>query len=163
MLVLTPNPRPNLAVIEFTVNNFVSVRQGGVMRTSGMTPDVVTSLTVNTTPPKIAQPNNSTFEFTRAGGPPVSLAFVVQPEADYAAVGLIVQKLTSGSDGGGVWDQVTVGNGPNDNVVYVRNTGKPDASPPMSYEVYLLVRRRNAGDDFPIGDVGVIDPLWINR
>lgn len=159
MLILPPNP--NLAVIEFTVTNFVSVRQGGRMVTSGQSPDVTTSLSV--TPPRVSRQSNSVFEFSSGGGPPVDLAFAVLPSGEYAAVGLIVQKVTADDDGGGVWDRLTVGNGPNDNVIYVRNTGKPTTLPPITYEIYMLIRRRDAGGDYPFGDIGVIDPSWINR
>jgi len=161
MLILPANA--NLAVIEFRVHNFSSVRQGGKMLTSGANPDVTTSLSVNTTPPRVSRLNNDAFEFTVAGGPPITLAFAVVPDDVYAAVDLIVQKVTPDDDGGGVWDRLAVGTGPNDNVIYVRNKGKPDHAPPMTYQVYMLVRSRHAGGDFPFGDIGVIDPLWNNR
>ena len=42
-------------------------------------------------------------------------------------------------------------------------TGKPTTLPPITYEIYMLIRRRDAGGDYPFGDIGVIDPSWINR
>jgi hypothetical protein len=162
MLILPP--RPNLAVIQFAVKNFVSLRHGAMMLTADPPKDVASSLTTSEAPPRVSMPDNDTFEFIRGGGPPISLAFAVLPEDEYAAVGLFVQKMSSEDDGGGVWDGLTVGNGPNDNVIYSRNTGRPVPSmPPITYKIYMLVRRRNAGADYPVGDIGVIDPVWVNR
>lgn len=161
MLILQANP--HLAVIEFTVTNFVSVRQGVMMLTADPPKDVTTDLALNTTPPRVSRQNNNVFEFSVGGGPALDLAFVVLPQEKYAAVGLFVQKVTAGSDGGGVWDKVIVGNGANDNVVYVKNKGKAPIQPPSTYKVYMLIRQRDAGEDYALGDIGVIDPLWINR
>jgi hypothetical protein len=161
MLILRPNP--NLAVIEFTVNRFVSVRQGAMMFTADPPKDVVSSLASNTTPPRLSMPNNDTFDFLVGNGPPVQLAFAVLPGDEYAAVGLFVQKVSADPDGGGVWDGLTVGNGINDNAIYVKNKGRRQDLPPSTYRIYMLVRKRNSGEDFPLGDVGVIDPVWINR
>jgi len=163
MLILQSNP--NLAVITFEIKEgrFVSVLQGKMMLTADPPKDVVSDLSVNTTPPRLTRPDNGTFEFAAAGGPPIELAFAVLPAEQYAAAGLFVRKTSPDPDGGGVWDNVIVGNGVNDNVVYVKNRGKPAHLLPATYEVYMLVRRRDAGDDYPLGDIGVIDPVWINR
>lgn len=161
MLILQGNP--NVAVIEFTVVKFVSVTKGKMMLTLDPPKDVVSSLSVNTTPPRVAMRNNNEFEFSVGGGPALDLVFTVSPSDKYAAVGLFVQKVSADSDGGGVWDKVTVGNGPFDNTVYVRNKGKSDAAPPSTYRVFMLIRQRDAGEDYALGDIGVIDPLWINR
>lgn len=163
MLLLRPND--NLAVIEFTVKNFISLRQRGIMQTSGSNPDVDTRLTLDAKN-RITQQGNAAFTFDRAGGAPVTLAFAVfgaDPNEEYTAVDLIVQKTTADDDGGGVWDSRVVGNGPNANTVYVRNRGRPDHKPVITYSIYLLVRRVDAGADYPLGDIGVIDPLWTNR
>lgn len=159
MLILPSNP--NLAVITLTVNRFVSVLQGTMMLTADPPKDVDSDLLVK--PSRVSRLDNSTFEFVAAGGPAVQLAFAVLPAEDYAVVGLFVRRTSADPDGGGVWDNVIVGNGFNDNVVYVRNKGRPSHLPPATYEVYMLVRRRDAGEDYPAGDIGVIDPVWINR
>ena len=36
-------------------------------------------------------------------------------------------------------------------------------TPSITYAIYVVIKPRAAGDDFPLGDIGVIDPLWINR
>jgi len=165
MLILRPNP--HLAVIEFTVNKFVSVRQGAMMLTAGSPPDVTTDLSANASG-RVVRTDNDRFVFNKSGGPALDLAFAVfssDTSIEYAAVGLIIQKVTSAHDGGGVWDPVvTVGNGPNEHVIYAKNKGKPDSSlPDIEYRIYMLIRQKHAGADYPIGDVGVIDPSWINR
>ncbi len=78
MLILPP--RPNLAVIQFAVKNFVSLRHGAMMLTADPPKDVASSLTTSEAPPRVSMPDNDTFEFIRGGGPPISLAFAVLPE-----------------------------------------------------------------------------------
>jgi len=153
---------PNQALITFTVNTFVSIRQGKMMLTADPPKHVSSDLTANTNPSRLSRPNNDTFDFTVGNGPPVQLMFAVEPYAEYAAVDLFVQKVTSGNDGG-AWDNLHVGTGQHDNVIYVRNKGKPADAGPFEYRVYMLIRRRDAGADYPLGDIGVIDPIWINR
>lgn len=119
MLILPTTPP--LAVIQFTVNRFVSVRQGTMMYSADPPKDVTSSLASNTS--RVSMPDNNTFEFDVGVDPPVQLAFTVLPYADYAAVGLFVQKVSADPDGGGVWDRLTVGHGPNDNDIYVKKQG----------------------------------------
>lgn len=164
MLILSSNP--HLAVIEFTVKRFVSVRQGSMMLTSGSPPDVTTDLRLNATG-RVTRMGNDEF-VQSGGGPPIDLALAVissDPAIQYAAVGFFVQQVTAVVDGSGVWDpKVDVGNGPNEHVIFVKNKGKPDPGvPEIKYRIYMLIRQKNAGADYPLGDIGVIDPSWINR
>ena len=93
-----------------------------------------------------------------------SPVFSSDPNIEYAAVGLFVQKVSSADDGGNVWDRVTVGNGPYEHVIYTKDNGKPtSSSSDIEYRIYMLIRQKNAGADYPLGDIGVIDPSWINR
>lgn len=165
MLILRTQ-NPHLAVIEFTVNRFVSVRQGSMMLTSGSPPDVTTDLRLNATG-RVTRTGNDEF-VQSGGGPPVDLAFAVfssDPTIEYSAVGLFAQKVTPVDDSGSVWDPVvTVGNGINEHVIFVKNKGKPDPTvSEIKYRIFMLVRQKNAGADYPLGDIGVIDPSWINR
>jgi hypothetical protein len=153
------------AVITFTINRFLSATQGQVMLTSLSNPDVTTDLTVNTTG-RVTRKSNNEFELSGGNphGNPLTLHLVVLPKADYAAVDLVIRKVTPVAEGGTAWDQLTIGNGANDNVISVRDHGRvPDPAQPITYEFYMFIRRRDAGSDYPFGDIGVIDPLWTNH
>jgi hypothetical protein len=165
MAILLANPD---AVITLTVNRFLSATQGQVMSTAGSNPDVTTALSIDTTG-RVSWRSNNEFELSGGdpqGNHPITLHFVVLSKEIYAAVDLVVRKLTPISTGGTEWDQLTVGNGANDNVIAVRDHGRvPSPTQPITYEFYMFIKRRRMDndEDFPFGDIGVIDPLWINR
>ena len=161
--ILLANPD---AVITFTVNRFRSATQGQVMLTSLQNADVTTNLTVNATG-RVTRKNNNEFELSGGdphGNNPIVLHLVVLPKDEYAAVDLVIRKVTQIAEGGTAWDDRKVGNGNNDNIISVIDHGRvPDPAQPITYEFFMLVRRRNTGIDYPFGDIGVIDPLWTNR
>jgi hypothetical protein len=78
---------------------------------------------------------------------------------------LIIENVSNVSEGGVIsWDQVVVGIGVNDNKITLRDRAPlPVGTSFIAYELYMLIRPRNAGADFPVGDVGLIDPVFNNR
>jgi hypothetical protein len=161
-MVLLTNPD---AIITFTVGRFLSVTQG-TMVTSGASPDVTSALVQGGG--RVSRLNNNSFEVAGGnpqGNNPLVLQFEVLPADKYAAVGLIIKNLHNVSEGGVTsWDSVNVGSGVNDNKVTVTDrVPLPAGTASITYEVYMLVRPKQAVDGFPIGDVGLIDPLFTNR
>lgn len=156
------------ATITFTVKRlrFRSATQGLVMVTSGSDPDVITALTSDSTG-RVSQRNNNEFELSGSGpqGNKIDLEFVVEPEDEYTAVDLVIKRITSTSEGGVAWDDLKIHNNGKKNTIAVKDHGRvPNPTQqPITYEIYMFIKRNSAGDDYPIGDIGVIDPLWTNR
>jgi hypothetical protein len=152
-------------VITFTVNRYLSVTQA-TMSTSGANPDVTTALVFDATG-RVSRPSNSSFEATGSdpqGNNPFVVQIEVLPADAFAVEDLIIRNVNSVSEGGVAWDDVRVGSGANDNKVTLKDRGrKPANVPSIAYELYLLVKPKQPGADFPVGDVGLIDPLWTNR
>lgn len=159
-MILTSNPD---AVITFTVNNYVSVTQR-TMSTSASTPDVVTALQDNSGG-RVNRVSNGSF-MVSGGGPSgnvLVLQFEVLPGDLYAIERLIIKKLSNISEGGVAWDSIIYGNGANDNTMTLRDIVRIPSGQPIEYELYLLIRPKQNPEGFPIGDLGLIDPLWTNN
>ena len=152
-------------VITFTVNRYLSVTQG-TMLTSGANPDITTDLVSDTTG-RVSRPNNGSFEATGSdpqGNNPFVVQIQVLPAAAYAVENLIIRNVHNVSEGGVAWDDVRVGSGLHDNKVTLTDRGrKPANVASIAYELYLLIKPKQAASDFPVGDVGLIDPLWTNH
>lgn len=158
---LTANPD---VVITFTVTQYQSVTQG-TMLTSGASPQVTTALVQDSTA-RVTRLNNGAFEVSGGGpqGNPLVVLLEVLPADAYAVAGVIIRNLNSVNEGGTAWDQVIVGSGSNDNRVTLRDVArKPTSVAAIDYELLLLVKPKQFSADFPIGDFGLIDPLWTNR
>lgn len=157
------------AIVTLTVNRYLSVTQG-VMVTSGANPDVVADLTLDANR-RVTKLSNNAFEVTGSddqGSRPLDIQFQVLPADAYAAVGLVIKNLHNIDEGnqhlGKPWADVKVGSGTNDNQVTVTDKArKKNTTPSIPYGVYVLIKPKAAAADFPVGDVGVIDPLWTNR
>jgi hypothetical protein len=155
------------AIIRFTVERFISVTQGTMM-TSGAVPDVKSTL-VDDYNGRVKMLSNSSFELTGAdatgrNGLWLQLEVVSDDQdVSYDVVEMIIKNVNNVNEGGDAWDQVKVGN-PKDNMVTLRNHGrKPDPVSSIPYEIYLLIKPVGTVPGYPIGDVGLIDPLWTNR
>lgn len=160
-MTLTSNPD---AVITFTVNNFVSVTQR-TMSTSTSTPDVVTAFQDNSGG-RVTRVGNGSFRVSGSSptGNALVLQFEVLPGDLYAIERLIIKKLSNISEGGVAWDSIIYGSGANANKMTLRDIArKPSSAPAVDYELYLLIRPKQDPDGFPIGDLGLIDPLWTNN
>lgn len=153
------------AIITLTVNRFVSVTQGKMV-TSGANPDVISALTLSGG--RVSRLSNHSFEVT-GGNPQGSNPLVVQievlPADAYAAVGLIIKNVQNANEGGVIsWDSVNVGSGANDNKITVKDKAPlPAGTTSIVYELYMLIKPKYAVADCPVGDIGLIDPLWTNR
>lgn len=158
-MILTSNPD---AVITFTVNNYVSVTQR-TMLTSGSTPDVVTSLQDQSG--RVTRVSNGSFKVSGSSptGNALVLQFEVLPGDLYAIERLIIKKLSNISEGGVVWDMIIYGSGGNDNKMTLRDIARKPSAAAIDYELYLLIRPKQSPEGFPIGDLGLIDPLWTNN
>jgi hypothetical protein len=155
--------RPPDAIVTLNVVRYRSVTQGKML-TSVADPDVTCTLTQDAGG-RVKQTGPDRFEVSGGdpqGKNPLSVQFRVLPELDYAAAGLIIENLHGTADNGS-WDSVTVGSGTNDNTVTVTDRVRLPQSTPIEYRVYVFVRPKQAIADFPVGDVGLIDPLWSNR
>lgn len=159
---LTANPD---VIITFTVNRYLSVTQG-TMLTSGANPDVTTSLVSDLTG-RVSRQSNDTFEATGSdpqGNKPFVVQIEVLPADAFSVEGLIIKNIQNINEGGVAWDDVRVGSGQNDNKVTLKDHGrKPASVTSIAYELYLLIRPKQEIVDFPVGDVGLIDPRWTNR
>jgi hypothetical protein len=158
--VLTSNPD---TVITFTVNNYVSVTQG-TMSTSASPPDVVTALVSNTSG-RVTRVSNGSFTVSGSapGGNPIVLKFEVLPEGVYSLEGVIIKNVNNINEGGVPWDQVIIGSGANDNKVTLRDFARKPSTDPVDYRIYLLICPKQNPQGFPVGDFGLIDPLWSNQ
>jgi hypothetical protein len=159
---LTANPD---VVITFAVNRYLSVTQG-TMLAPGANPDVTADLVSDATG-RVSRRSNGSFEAT-GSDPPGNNPFVVQievlPAGAFAVEDLIIRNVHNISEGGVAWDDVRVGSGANDYTVTLKDRGrKPANVASIAYELYLLIKPKQAIADFPVGDVGLIDPLWTNR
>lgn len=157
---LLPNPD---AIIRLTVNRYLSATQGRML-TSGANPDVTTTLVQGGG--RVNWLSNGAYEVTGGdphGNNPLVIQIEIQPAEAFAAVGLVVRNLYNVPDGGNAWDQVSVGSGANDNKITVRDRVPLPQGNPISYELYVLIKPKQAAADFPVGDVGLIDPLFTNR
>lgn len=156
---------PADVVITFTVNRYLSVTQG-TMLTSGANPDVTTALIFDASG-RVSRPNNGSFEATGSdpqGNNPFVVQIEVLPAGAYAVESLIIRNVYNINEGGVAWDDVRVGSGALDNKVTLKNRGrKPANVGSIAYELYLLIKPKQAIADFPVGDVGLIDPLWTNH
>lgn len=152
-------------VITFTVNRYLSATQGKMV-TSGANPDVITNLVSDTTG-RVSRPSNDSFEATGSdprGNKPFVVQIEVLPADAFAVEALIIKNVQNISEGGVAWDDVRVGSGGNDNKVTLKDHGrKPVNVASIPYELYLLIKPKQAIADFPVGDVGLIDPRWTNR
>jgi hypothetical protein len=161
-LELAANPD---VVITFTVSRYLSVTQG-TMLTKGANPDVTTDLVLDAAG-RVSRPNNGSFEATGSdpqGNNPFVVQIEVLPANAYAVKDLIIRNVHNINEGGVAWDDVRVGEGLNDNKVTLKDRGrKPVNVASIAYELYLLIKPKQAPADFPVGDVGLIDPLWTNR
>jgi hypothetical protein len=160
--VMDPLANPD-AIIQLTVNRYLSLTQGKMV-TTGAGPDVTTTLVQGGG--RVTRLSNGAFE-VNGGDPqgrnPVVIQFEVLPPDTYAAVGLIVKNLHNVPDGGNSWDQVVYPGGVNDNKVIVRDRVPVPQGAPISYELYVLIKPKAAAADFPVDDIGLIDPLFTNR
>jgi hypothetical protein len=159
-MILTSNPD---ATVTFTVANYMSVTQGQ-MSTSAGTPDVTTAL--QDTSGRVTR--NSNGSFTVSGSSPTGnvlvLQFEVLPYGSYSIVDLIIKNISNINEGGVAWDSIIIGSGANDNKVTLRDIArKPSTATSIDYEIYLLIRPKADMTWFPIGDYGLIDPLWTNN
>jgi hypothetical protein len=147
-------------IIRFTVNRYQSVTQG-TMLTSGADPDVLTLL-VTDGGGRVTRPSNGSFVAT--GSDPGGNKFVVQievlPENAYAVEDLIIRNLHNVNEGGVAWDDVKINN---NKVTLTDHARKPANVVSIEYNLYLLIKPKQDIAGFPVGDVGLIDPLWSNR
>ena len=160
-MILTSNPD---AVVTFTVNNYVSATQRKML-TTGPSPDVVTAL-VSDASGRVTRNSDGSFSVSGSapGGNPLVLQFEVLPEGLYAVAGLIIENRSNTNEGGVAWDSIIIGNGTNDNKVTLRDIArKPSTATNIEYEIYLMIRPKQDPPWFPIGDFGLIDPLWTNN
>jgi hypothetical protein len=153
------------AIITLTVKRYLSVTQG-VMTTSGANPDVDAVL-IQDGNGRVRQQGANAFEVSGSnehGNAPVDILFRVLPCGDYRAVDLVVKNLQNIPEGGPSWDTVRVGSGTNDHEVTVTDKArKQPATTSITYGVYVLIKPKAAAADYPVGDVGVIDPFITNR
>lgn len=157
-----PDPLANPeALITLTVRRYVSLTQGEMV-TSGAHPDVEADLVQNANG-RARKQSNHAFEVdgsNEQGNAPIDIRFRILPDGAYDAVGLVVKNLQNVAEGGTAWERVRV----NGNEVTVTDRArKKDPTPSITYAVYVLVSPRVPTEDFPVGDVGVIDPLITNR
>jgi hypothetical protein len=159
-MFLTSNPD---ATVTFTVNTYASVTQG-IMSTKTDPPDVVTAVQDNSG--RVSKMSNGSFEVSgsAAQGNPLVLQFEVLPADAYAIVGVIIQNLSGVSEGGTPWDTIIIGSGASANKMTLRDVArKPTSASSIDYEIYLLIKPKQAATNFPVGDYGLIDPVWTNR
>lgn len=153
------------AIITLTVNRYLSVTQG-VMTTSGANPDVVADL-IQDGNGRVRKHGANAFEVDGSnehGNNPVDIRFRILPEGAYRALDLVVKNLQNIAEGGPSWDTVKVGSGANDNEVTVTDrTCKQPTTTSITYGVYVLIKPKSPAADYPVGDVGVIDPFITNR
>ncbi len=148
-------------IITLRVDNFVSVTQG-VMVTSGASPDVVSALTLPHA--RVTRISNHAFEVKggTSDGNPLSVRIEILPREQFDAVGLFIRKLSNVPVVGIDWDDYRVGNSNYSNAVTVRDRCVVSGGVPVTYEVYLVIKRKAAGAGFPLGDLGLIDPKISN-
>ena len=153
------------AIITLTVNRYLSVTQG-TMVTARANPDVTSALVADAGN-RISRKSNNSFEITGGdphGNNPLVLRIEVLPAESYAAVGLIVKNVNNVSEGGITsWDSMNVGNGAHDNSVTVTDKAPlPQGTQSITYELYMLIRPKANAADYPVGDIGLIDPRISN-
>lgn len=156
------NSKPD-AVVTFTVNNYVSVVQRKML-TSGENPDVTTVL-VSDASGRVTRVNNGSFSVSGASPTGNHLVFQLEvlPAGVYEVKGVIIKNLSNTNEGGVPWDDVNIGQGANDNKVTLRDIGKkPSGVTSIEYELCLLIRPKQDPEWYPVGDYGLIDPLWTN-
>jgi hypothetical protein len=165
MTTVLANP---LVIVTLTVNRYVSLTQG-TMVTTGAVPDVVANLTQDGGG-RAKMLANSAFEVDQSnkdGDKPVDILFRILPGpngAEYTAIDLIIKNLQNIDEGGESWIDVKVGSGSNANEVTVTDKArKKDVTTSITYGVYVIIRPKSAGVDYPVGDFGMIDPLFTNR
>ncbi len=159
-MFLTSNPD---ATVTFTVNTYASVTQR-IMSTKTEPPDVVTALQDNSGG-RVSRVSNGGFTVSgsAAQGNPLVLQFEVLPADAYAIEGVIIKNLSGISEGGTPWDTIIIGSGANDNKMTLRDVArKPSTATSIDYEIYLLIKPKQATTNLPVGDYGLIDPVWTN-
>jgi hypothetical protein len=160
-MILTSNPD---AVITFTVDNYVSVMQRKML-TAGMSPDVTATL-VSDSSGRVTRVSNGSFTVSGSapGGNHLVFRLEVLPAGDYEIKGVIIKNLSNTNEGGVAWDQVIIGSGANDNKVTLRDIGKkPSGVTSIEYQLCLLIKPKQDPEWYPVGDFGLIDPLWTNN
>jgi len=150
------------ATIELDVKHFLSVTQG-LMATSGADPDVVATL-VDDAKGRVRKlgKGGAIFEVdgSNASGNKLDIRFRVLPIDDYDAVDLIVKNMQNIDEGGTAWDNVRFSR---NEVIVTDHARKKDPTPSITYAIYVVIKPRATRNDFALGDIGVIDPLWTNR
>ncbi len=160
-MILTSNPD---ATIRFTVSNYVSATQG-TMSTKPANPDVDTELVAGSSP-RVTKNNNGSFSVSGStnSGNPLVLQFEVLPAGAYEIKDLIIKNLNNINAGGTEWDTIIFGQGQHDYKVTLRDLArKPSSVASIDYEIYLLIKPKQDPESFPVGDYGLIDPLWTNN
>lgn len=159
--MVDPLAQPD-AIIELAVNRYLSVTQG-LMGTSGANPDVVATLIQDAKGRIKKQGTGGLFEVTGSnaqGSNKLDVLFRILPPEAYDVVDLVIKNLQNIDEGGTAWDNVRKNR---NEVTVTDHARKQDPTPSITYAIYVVIKPRAAGDDFPLGDIGVIDPLWINR
>ena len=97
-------------------------------------------------------------------GNPLVLQFEVLPAGAYEIKDLIIKNLNNINAGGTEWDTIIFGQGQHDYKVTLRDLAcKPSSVASIDYEIYLLIKPKQDPESFPVGDYGLIDPLWTNN